>query len=127
MAGYLLFRGGMTQREAADPAIPVASERRGFYKRSIGWLFSPTNFHFKLLAGTAVGIIVITLLAGIFLFVTVRNHKQAAVRSHILDVIRMGGVIESDLAAIESIHRGYLLTGDNSYLKAFESRRDLVK
>jgi membrane associated rhomboid family serine protease len=42
-------------------------DRRGLVGRSAAWLFSPKHFHFKLLSGTAVGIVVITFLAGLFL------------------------------------------------------------
>src|SRR4029079_10727802 len=80
-----------------------------------------------LLSGTAVGIVVITFLAGLFLFVTFQNHHQATLRSHTLDVLQLSRTIESDLAAAESIHRGYLLTGDTAFIKAFDSRKELIK
>ena len=35
--------------------------RRGLFGRSAAWLFSPKHFHFKLLSGTAVGIVVIAV------------------------------------------------------------------
>jgi len=114
----------MTQTDAAKEAT---NARRGFFGRSVAWLFSPQHFHFKLLSGTAVGIVVITFLAGLFLFVTLRNHHQATLRAHTIDVMRLGSVIESDIAALESGHRGFLLTGDNSYLKAFAARRELIR
>ncbi|MEY2503741.1 MAG: hypothetical protein QOG27_21, partial [Verrucomicrobiota bacterium] len=77
--------------------------------------------------GTAVGIVVITFLAGLFLFVTLRNHHQETLRSHTLEVMRLSSVIENDIAALETGHRGYLLTGDASYLEPFERRRELIK
>src|SRR5205085_4507400 len=101
--------------------------RRGLMGRSAAWLFSAKHFHFKLLSGTAVGIVVITFLAGLFLFVTLRNHHQETLRSHTLEVMRLSSVIENDIAALEMGHRGYLLTGDASYLEPFERRRDLIK
>src|SRR6187431_2360397 len=108
----------MTQTDALTPTTKV---RRGIYGRSVTWLFSPKHFHFKLLSGTAVGIVVITFLAGLFLFVTFQNHHQATLRSHTLAVLQLSRTIESDLAAAESIHRGYLLTGDTAFIKAFDS------
>ena len=99
----------------------------GIFGRSAAWLFSPKHFHFKLLSGTAVGIVVITFLAGLFLFVTLRNHHQETLRAHTIEVMRLGSVIESDIAALETGHRGFLLTGDNSYLEPFERRRELIK
>jgi len=101
--------------------------RRGVLRRSAAWLFSQKHFHFKLLSGTAVGIVVITFLAGLFLFVTLRNHHQETLRAHTLEVMRLSSVLENDIAALETGHRGYLLTGDASYLDPFERRRELIK
>ena len=101
--------------------------RRGIFRRSAAWLFSQKHFHFKLLSGTAVGIVVITFLAGLFLFVTLRNHHQETLRAHTLEVMRLSSVLENDIAALETGHRGYLLTGDASYLEPFERRRELIK
>jgi PAS domain S-box-containing protein len=101
--------------------------RRNIVSRSAAWLFSARHFHFKLLSGTAVGIVVITFLAGLFLFVTLRNHHQETLRAHTLDVMRLSSVIENDIAALETGHRGYLLTGNPEYLEPFERRRELIK
>ena len=101
--------------------------RRNIVSRSAAWLFSARHFHFKLLSGTAVGIVVITFLAGLFLFVTLRNHHQETLRAHTLDVMRLSSIIENDIAALETGHRGYLLTGNTDYLEPFERRRELIK
>src|SRR2546423_4509836 len=101
--------------------------RRGLFGRSAAWLFSPKHFHFKLLSGTAVGIVVITFLAGLFLFVTLRNHHQETLRAHTLEVMRLSSVLENDIAALETGHRGYLLSGSPQYLEPFERRRELIK
>jgi PAS domain S-box-containing protein len=114
----------MTQTDAPHSLPDV---RRGIFRRSIAWLFSPKHFHFKLLSGTAVGIVVITFLAGLFLFVTLRNHHQESLRAHTIEVMRLSSVIENDIAALETGHRGYLLTGQAQYLDPFERRRDLIK
>ena len=100
----------MTPTDAPNSVIKV---HRGFFGRSVAWLFSPKHFHFKLLSGTAVGIVVITFLAGLFLFVTLRNHHQESLRAHTLEVLRLASVIENDIAVLETGHRGFLLTGDN--------------
>ena len=76
---------------------------------------------------TAVGIVVITFLAGLFLFVTLRNHHQETLRAHTLEVMRLASVIENDIAALETGHRGFLLTGEASFLEPFERRRELIK
>jgi PAS domain S-box-containing protein len=101
--------------------------RRNIVSRSAAWLFSARHFHFKLLSGTAVGIVVITFLAGLFLFVTLRNHHQETLRAHTLDVMRLSSILENDIAALETGHRGYLLTGNTEYLEPFERRRELIK
>jgi PAS domain S-box-containing protein len=101
--------------------------RRGLFGRSTAWLFSAKHFHFKLLSGTAVGIVVITFLAGLFLFVTLRNHHQETLRAHTLEVMRLSSVLENDIAALETGHRGYLLTGNAQHLDPFERRRELIK
>src|SRR2546423_11118375 len=113
----------MTQIDAPQKS----KVRRGLFGRSAAWLFSARHFHFKLLSGTAVGIVVITFLAGLFLFVTLRNHHQETLRSHTLEVMRLSSVLENDVAALETGHRGYLLTGNASDLEPFQSRRELVK
>lgn len=105
----------MTLTAAPKPAPKV---RKGIFRRSaFGWLFSPQHFHFKLLSGTAVGIVVITFLAGLFLFVTLRNHHHENLRTHTIKIMRLGSAIENDIAALETSHRGFLLTGENSYLE----------
>jgi PAS domain S-box-containing protein len=114
----------MTQIDAPNPTPDL---RRGFLRKSTAWLFSPKHFHFKLLSGTAVGIVVITFLAGLFLIVTLRNHQQETLRAHTIEVMRLSAIIENDVAALESGHRGYLLTGQSDYLEPFERRRDLIK
>ncbi len=96
-------------------------------RRSTAWLFSQKHFQVKLLSGTAAGVLVIILLAGIFLFVSYRNYQQEALRTHTIEVIRLSSVIESDIASLESGYRGYLLTGKTSYLAAFEQRRVEIK
>ena len=113
----------MTQIDA--PQTPEV--RRGIFGRTAAWLFSPKHFHFKLLSGTAVGIVVITFLAGLFLFVTLRNHHQETLRAHTLEVMRLSSLLENDIAALETGHRGYLLTGNAAYLEPFERRRELIK
>ena len=115
----------MTQAAAPKPATKV---RRGIFRRSaLAWLFSPQHFHFKLLSGTAVGIVVITFLAGLFLFVTLRNYRHDSARTHTIQIMRLGNVIANDIAALESSQRGFLLTGENSYLQPFDRRRELIK
>src|SRR5438034_8915288 len=101
--------------------------KRAVCRRCVAWLFSQRHFHFKLLSGTAAGILVIVLLASIFLYVTVRNHRQDTLRAHTIEVIRLSSVIENDIATLETDHRGFLLTGNQSYVTPFERRRDVIR
>ena len=106
---------------------PLQPTAQGFFRRIGNWLFSQRHFHLKLLSGTAVGALVICFLAGIFLYVTVRNHVQETLRSHIVEIIRLSSLVENDVDALETGHRGFLLTGDQSYVTSFERRRDLIQ
>lgn len=99
----------------------------GLFRRSAAWLFSQRHFHYKLLSGTAAGVVVIAFLAGAFLLVTIRNHRQESWRAHTIQVMRLSGVIENDIAALESGHRGYLLTGKQTFSDSFQQHRDLIK
>src|ERR1043165_5877115 len=108
--------------------LPILNEKRlGFFQRSAAWLFSQRHFHFKVLSGTAAGVTVIVLLAGIFLFVTIRNHYQDALRAHTIEVMRQSSLIENDIAALETNHRGYLLTGNPEFVTAFNQHRESIK
>ncbi|MDQ6913094.1 MAG: CHASE3 domain-containing protein, partial [Verrucomicrobiota bacterium] len=115
--------------KAAVPATGL-SPRRGsfsFFGQTLNWLFSQRHFHIKLLSGTVAGVIVIVFLAGVFLLVTYRNHIQEALRTHTIAVMRLSSVVEKDIAALETGHRGFLLTGNPTYREAFEQRREEIK
>src|SRR3954469_17045413 len=100
----------MRQQEeiTTETLLPQASP--GLFRRAVSWLFSQRHFHLKLLSGTAAGVAVIALLAGIFLYVTLRNHQHEAMRSHTIELIRLSSLIENDLASLEAAHRGFLLS-----------------
>jgi PAS domain S-box-containing protein len=117
----------MTPPEVPSPASKRRKGPFAFIGRTAAWLFSQKHFHVKLLSGTAAGVIVIIFLAGLFLLVTYRNHLQEALRTHTIDVMRLSSVIENDIAALETDHRAFLLTGNPNYLAPFERRRDLIK
>jgi two-component system cell cycle sensor histidine kinase/response regulator CckA len=111
----------------AARTTPGAADTTPILGKGAGWLFSPSHFRFKLLSGTAAGVTVIIFLAGIFLFVAVRNYQQGNLRNHTIEVIRLSSLIENDLDALEGAHRGFLLTGDEVYLETFDRRRDLIR
>lgn len=108
---------------AVDPVLPQRKPG-SLLSHSRAGLFSQKHFHAKLLAGSAAGILVAVLLAGTFLFLTYRNHRQETLRAQTVELIRLGSLIENDLAALETGHRGFLLTGDVSFSDAFEERRE---
>src|SRR5450432_3034173 len=111
-----------------NEAHPVVNDvRQGLFGRALTWLFSQRHFHFKLLSGTAAGVLVIVLLAGAFLYVTIRNHSQDGVRAHTIEVIRLSGLVENDIASLETGHRGFLLTGDKKNLLPFDRLQDLIQ
>src|ERR1051326_433517 len=111
----------------ANIAIPKTAEnsrKRPLSRRLAAWLFSHKHFHLKLLSGTTAGAVVIIFLAGVFLYVTLRNHYQDTLRAHTMEVMRLSGLVENDIAALESGHRGFLLTGDPRFQASFENRRE---
>ena len=115
------------RKPAENTESPLPQPTPGLFRRIGNWLFSQKHFRFKLLSGTAVGALVIFFLAGIFLYVTLRNHAGETLRSRTVEVIRLSSVIENDVAALETGHRGFLLTGDQGYVASFERRRDLIR
>jgi two-component system cell cycle sensor histidine kinase/response regulator CckA len=110
-----------------SPLNAAKPGRPGLTHRLSGWLFSQKHFHFKLLSGTTAGAIVIIFLAGVFLYLTLRNHYQDVLRAHTVEVMRLSGLIENDIAGMESSHRGFLLTGNQLYLEPFDRRHDQIR
>ena len=117
----------MGQPEPANDVSRIQQPRPGLFRRASAWLFSQRHFTLKLLSGTAAGVAVIVLLAGVFLYVTLRNHQHEAMRSHTIELIRLSSLIENDLASLEAAHRGFLLSGDQSYIAQFQRRQEWIK
>ena len=113
----------------AGSTSSAASKRApsSLLRRMAEWLLSPEHFNFKLLLGSAVGVMVILVLAVTCCVVTYRNQRQAAFRAHTISAMRMSSVLENDIAALENAHRGYLLTQEPAYLDNFERRKDLLQ
>ncbi len=103
------------------------ADRPSTLSRALSWLLGSQHFHYKLLAGTGAAVVVIVFLVGTFLFVTLRNYRQDAIRAHTVQVKRLSSVIENDIAALESYHRAYLLTGNEQYTKLFDSRKQAMQ
>src|SRR5712691_11316007 len=113
---------------AAPPLLPATAghhegRKSSFLREKVEWLLSSEHFHFKLLLGTAVGVVVIVLLAVTCIVLTFRTQRQAALRAHLIEVMRLSSVIENDIAALENAHRGYLLTRQSAYLENFDRRK----
>ncbi len=105
------------------PASSAAARRPS----KLEWLFSPEHFQFKLLLGTAVGVVVIIALAVACFVVTFKNQRQALFRAHTMSVTRLSSVIENDIAALENAHRGYLLTRAPAYRENFDRRKAFLQ
>src|SRR5216684_2403572 len=112
--------------DAVVPSEP-RKRRRSIFGRIGDSLFSRRHFHLKLLSGATAGVVVIIFLAGAFLFVTLRDHYQDALRTHTIEVMRLSSLIENDIAGLESSHRGYLLSGSEDFLVPFQKKRDLIQ
>src|SRR5436305_7096794 len=111
----------------AEPTSPPKKRRRSLSGRIGDWLFSQRHFHFKLLSGTTVGVVVIIFLVAVFLLVSLRDHYQDTIRSHAISVIRLSSLIENDVASLESNHRGFLLSGREDYVASFDKRLGSIK
>ncbi len=105
----------------------VATAKPRLFRRLSSWLLSSRHFPYKLLSGTTAAVLVIIFMAGIFLFVTLRNHFQENLRAHTVQVMHLGSVIENDIAGLESDHRGFLMTHDARYIEPFRRRRQAIK
>ncbi len=100
------------------PTGNVPKNPRGVFSRTIEWLFSPELFQLKLLAGTAVGVLIIILLAVTCVVFTMRNQARDQLRAHTIKVIRLSSVVEQDISALENAYRGHLLTRKGTYLES---------
>ncbi len=113
----------------AEAELPIQGlrEQPSLLRRSIDWLFSERHFHLKVLSGTAAGVTVILILAGVFLWVTMRDHYQDEARTHMIDVIRVSSLVENDIVALQSGYRGFLLTGKPAYVTRFEEGKGSIQ
>ena len=113
------------ENSAAEPSL--AQRSPSFFGRVFEWLFSQKHFHVKLLSGTAAGVVAIVFFAAFFLVLSYRNYSQELARAHTVKVLRLSSVVLNDIALLETAHRGFILTGNPSYLQEFEQRREAVK
>ncbi len=96
----------------------IPKVERGVLSRTIEWLFSPELFQLKLLVGTAVGVLVIIVLAVTCVVFTMQFQQRDRLRAHTIEVMRLSSVVEQDLSALENAYRGHLLTRKGTYLES---------
>ena len=106
----------MASSIAAD-ASRISPKTKKLGGRLVEWLLNPDHFHFKLLAGSSVGVVVIISLAVACVMTTAARQKREQLRARAIEVIRLTGLVENDVAALENAYRGHLLTPDGSYLE----------
>ena len=103
------------------------ADKFSIYKRFRDFLNAEDRFYGKLLGSSLVGVLAIAMLAGILLFVAVRDHQFEDLRAKTLDVLRKVGDAENDITTLQATYRGYLLTGQQSYANAFQQQTGLVQ
>jgi PAS domain S-box-containing protein len=82
-------------------------------------MLNPNHFHFKLLAGSSAGVVVIAAVAIIYVIATFSHQSRERMRAHTIEVMRLAGVVENDVSALENAHRGHLLAHNGAYLENF--------
>lgn len=109
----------MPSPTAAD-ALGIAHHEKGSCGRLLEWLLNPDHFHFKLLAGSSAGVIVIVAVAITFVTASFAHRKREQMRAHSIEVMRLTGVVENDVSALENTYRGQILVRDGAYRENFE-------
>lgn len=106
----------------AAPASGISRRKDRFPRRALEWLLNPNHFHFKLLVGTSIGVVVIGVLGVACMVVTSGDQKREEMRAHTIEVMRLSNVVENDIAAMENAYRANLLlpsVGSNERFKRF--------
>jgi two-component system cell cycle sensor histidine kinase/response regulator CckA len=108
----------MPSPPAAADAFGISAEKK-VGARLLEWLLNPDHFHFKLLAGSSAGVVVIAGVAVAYYMTSSAHQRRERLRAEALEVIRVAGVVENDVAALENACRGRLLTTNGTYLEDF--------
>jgi len=103
------------------------ADKFSVYKKLRDFLKAEDRFYGKLLGSSVVGVLAIAMLAGILLFVAVRDHEFESLRARTLDVLRKLGDSENNITSLEATYRGYLLTGQPSYADEFQHQSALLQ
>jgi len=88
------------------------------------WLDAEDGLASRHISSSVLGVAVILILAIVFLTLAIREHTADDARALEYTVLRAATSAETDLAALETAHRTYLLTGQAVALQQFERRRD---
>src|SRR5262249_36846283 len=111
----------MPSPTAADVSgISRNRKPESFQHRALEWLLNPDHFHFKLLVGTSIGVVVIAMLAAGCMIVIFGNQKREEMRAHTIEVMRLSNVIENDIAVMENAYRGNLLQPSADFAENFK-------
>jgi len=88
------------------------------------WLAAEDGLASRHIGSSVFGVAVILILAVVFLTLAIREHTADDARSLEYTVLRTVSAAETDLAALETAHRTFLLTGQPIALQQFERRQD---
>lgn len=88
------------------------------------WLAAEDGLASRHISFSLIGVAVILILASVFLTLAIREHNADESRSRESTISRISSSAETDLAAVETAHRTYLLTGQLADLQQFERRRE---
>ncbi len=101
-----------------------SSEYFPTFRRFRQWLAAEDGLASRHVGSSALGVAVILILGFVFLTLAVREHTAEDARSVEYEVFRAASSAETDLAALETAHRSFLLTGQTLALQQFERRRE---
>ena len=101
----------MAQSSFSDP-VPS-------FRRLARWLSAEDGLASRHIGASVVGVAVILILAAIFLTLAIREQTADDSRSVEYSVLRSSSTAETELAAIETAHRTYLLLGQPQALDQF--------
>jgi len=85
------------------------------------------RFYIKLLGSSAVGALVLLVLAGAFFGAAWLEKRRDLAQNSTLGVVRAASELEMSFAEMESLHRAAVLTENASYRDPFERRVSLAK
>ena len=107
--------------------MPLFAKQIKAFQQLRSWLFAENYFYAKLICAAAAGVVAILGLTAFMIFMALREHSYDQLRAHTLETLRAANKVQNDLANLETSHRGYLLTGQQSYIEPFARRTALIE